>query len=44
MTRTDEGFRRYVDEWIVGTNDHRGFVEKLGREQRAKLQLRKEPW
>lgn len=44
MTRTEEGFRRYVDEWIIGTGDHRGFVAKLGEEQRAKLRLRKEPW
>ena len=44
MSRTEEGFRRYVDEWIVGTGDHRGFVAKLGKEQRAKLALRKEPW
>jgi len=44
MTRTDEGFHRYVNEWIIGTGDHRGFVAKLGEEQRAKLALRKEPW
>lgn len=44
MTRTEDGFRRYVDEWIVGTGDHRGFVAKLGNERRAELRLRKEPW
>ena len=44
MTHTEDGFRRYVDEWIIGTSDHREFVTKLGQQQRAKLRLRNEPW
>jgi len=44
MTRTEEGFRRYVDDWILGTDNHSDFVAKLGQEQCAKLMLRKEPW
>ena len=44
ISRTEEGFRRYVDEWIVATGDHRGFVAKLGKDRVAELQLRKEPW
>lgn len=44
MSRTDAGFRRYVDDWILSTGDHRGFVAKLGSERLAQLRLRKEPW
>ncbi len=44
MTRTVEGFRQYVNEWIVGTKDHQAFIAKLGERQRTALRLRKEPW
>lgn len=44
MTKTEAGFRRYVDEWIIGTGDHRGFVAKLGNERVSELRLRKEAW
>lgn len=30
MSRTAEGFRQYVEEWILGTGDHRGYIKKLG--------------
>lgn len=44
MTKTEDGFRRYVDEWIVATGNHAGFIAKLGKERIAELQIRKEGW
>ena len=44
MTRTEEGFQRYVDEWIVATGNHAGFVAKLGEERIAELLVRKDRW
>jgi glutaconate CoA-transferase, subunit A len=44
MSRTEAGFRRYVDDWILGSGNHRGFVAKLGSERLAELRIRKEPW
>jgi len=44
MTRTEEGFKRYVDEWIVATGNHAGFVAKLGEERIAELLVRKDRW
>ncbi|UUZ65194.1 hypothetical protein LP417_11585 [Polaromonas sp. P1-6] len=31
MSKTPVGFQRYVDEWIVGTQTHAGFVLQAGR-------------
>ncbi len=31
---TEEGARRYLQEWVHGTRDHAAFVEKLGGEAR----------
>lgn len=44
MTKTEEGFQRYVEEWIVATGDHKGFVKKLGAERVAELTVRKRHW
>lgn len=44
MSRTEEGFQRYVDEWIMATGNHAGFVAKLGRERISELRVRKEGW
>ena len=40
MSRTEEGFRRYIDEWVLATGDHAGFVAKLGAERLAELKVR----
>lgn len=40
MTRTEEGFQRYIDEWVIATGDHAGFVKKLGEERVAALKVR----
>ena len=44
MTKTEDGFRRYVDEWIIATGNHAGFIAKLGKERISELQIRKEGW
>lgn len=44
MSKTEEGFREYVDEWIVATGDHVGFVAKLGKAHIAGLSVRKGGW
>jgi glutaconate CoA-transferase subunit A len=44
MSRTEEGFQRYLDEWIIATGNHAGFVEKLGEERVAELRIRKGAW
>jgi glutaconate CoA-transferase subunit A len=42
MSRTEEGFLRYLDEWVIAPGDHAGFIRKLGRARTAELQLRKD--
>ena len=44
MSRTEEGFRRYLDEWVFATGNHAGFVAKLGDAQKSALQIRKDSW
>lgn len=44
MSRTEEGFQRYLDEWVIATRDHAGFMNKLGGQRVAELILRKEWW
>jgi glutaconate CoA-transferase subunit A len=39
LSRTEEGFQRYVDEWILATVDHAGFVAKLGKDRQAALRI-----
>jgi glutaconate CoA-transferase subunit A len=36
-TRTKEGFDRWLRKWVVGTNDHRHFLDLLGRERVDRL-------
>lgn len=40
MSRTEEGFRRYIDEWVIATGDHAGFVKKLGEKRVSELKFR----
>ena len=40
MSRTEEGFQRYIDEWVIATGDHAGFVRKLGAERISELRVR----
>jgi glutaconate CoA-transferase subunit A len=44
MSKTVQGFQRYVDEWIVQSGNHAGFVKKLGESALAHLRTRKEEW
>lgn len=39
MSRTEEGFQRYIDEWVIATSDHAGFVKKLGAERLSELRV-----
>ena len=36
-TRTKEGFDRWLRRWVLGTKDHRGFLELLGRDRVDRL-------
>jgi glutaconate CoA-transferase, subunit A len=44
MSRTEEGFRKYVQEWMIETGNHAGYVAKLGKERIEQLRTRKEGW
>ena len=44
LSKTEEGYQKYVDEWIMATGNHAGFVAKLGRERVAELSVRKGGW
>ena len=44
MTRTEQGFQQYVDEWILGTRNHGEFISKLGSLHVEQLRARKENW
>jgi len=39
-----EGFMDYLNEWILGTSDHREFCRKLGDDRLRQLRTRSEPW
>lgn len=41
---TVDGFQRYLDEWVFGTGNHAGLVERLGAERRAALMERPQWW
>ncbi|HXG52008.1 MAG TPA: CoA-transferase [candidate division Zixibacteria bacterium] len=36
-TRSREGFEEWLEKWVFGARDHRGYLELLGRERREKL-------
>jgi glutaconate CoA-transferase subunit A len=42
MSRTPEGFERYVDEWIIRPGSHAGLLAKLGDEALAGLRVRRD--
>ena len=44
MSRTEEGFRQYVQEWMIETGGHAAYVAKLGKERIEQLRTRKEGW
>jgi glutaconate CoA-transferase subunit A len=44
MSGTEDGFRRYLDEWVISTGDHGGFMKKLGKHRLAELKIRDEWW
>lgn len=44
MSAAEDGFRRYLDEWVLATGDHAGFVRKLGEARTQELMVRKERW
>lgn len=35
--RTYDGFRRWLDEWVYGVNDHEGYCEKVGWDRLHRL-------
>jgi glutaconate CoA-transferase subunit A len=41
---TEDGFRRYLEEWVFAPGDHAGFVTKLGDARARELMARKEQW
>ena len=44
ISKTDEGFARYRDEWILATGSHSGLLRKLGEERISELQVRGHKW
>ena len=44
MTKTEEGFQRYIQEWVIETGNHAGFVKKLGAQRAAELEVRERHW
>lgn len=36
-SRTHEGFERWLDKWVLGVKDHRGFLAALGEERVHRL-------
>lgn len=44
MSRTEDGFRRYLDEWVFETGTRAGFLEKLGKVRLRELMVRETPW
>ena len=42
-TRTEEGWQEYLDEYILGVDDHEGYLKKIG-DGRLKEIRAKEPW
>ncbi|HXV83220.1 MAG TPA: CoA-transferase [Candidatus Binatia bacterium] len=36
-TRSREGFEQWLQEWVLGVRDHRGFLELLGKERVEQL-------
>jgi glutaconate CoA-transferase, subunit A len=44
MSKTEDGFAAYVDEWILATGDHAGVRRKLGEGRMRSLMARPEVW
>ena len=43
MTRTEEGWQEYLDNFILGVDDHHGYLNLVGWENLNKLRATK-PW
>lgn len=43
MTRTEDGWQEYLDYYILGVDDHNGYLEKVGWDRLMSLRA-KEPW
>ena len=44
MSKTEDGFQAYVDQWIIATSDHAGVRRKLGEARTRSLMARPEVW
>jgi len=44
MTKTVEGFDEYLDYWVRGTENHEGFLARLGEAYLKNLRWDREPW
>jgi glutaconate CoA-transferase subunit A len=44
QTRTVEGFAGYLDDWVLGTRDHKAFLDRLGNSAVQSLSLRSRWW
>lgn len=43
QSRSSDGFEKYVDEWVHGTEDHAQYISQLGSDRLESLRLR-QPW
>jgi glutaconate CoA-transferase subunit A len=43
LTRTEEGWEDYLNEFILGVEDHKGYLDLIGHEHLNGLKA-KEPW
>ena len=44
MSKTEDGFAAYVDQWIIATGNHEGVRRKLGEARTRSLMARPEVW
>ncbi|MBI3286772.1 MAG: CoA transferase subunit A [Chloroflexi bacterium] len=40
VTRTREGFERYLEDWVYGPGSHQGYLEKLGKDRLDRLRAK----
>jgi hypothetical protein len=43
LTRTEEGWREYLDGYILGVEDHYGYLDLVGWQRLQQLKAKK-PW
>ena len=39
VTKTEEDFKAYLQEWVYGVKDHTEYIDKLGASRLAKLKV-----